>query len=372
MKPKVADVARLIEELAPPSWAETWDNVGLLVGHPEAEAVRVLVALEATDDVVEEAVTGRFSLLLLHHPIIFRGVKTLRSDRSANRRLERLVAAGIAVYAAHTNFDQADGGTNDTLAAAVGIQAPEVLQVLGEERLLKLVVFVPRGHEDAVRSALGGAGAGHIGNYSHCTFQAPGTGTFLAHAGTNPFLGKVGELEQAEEYRLETVLPERLLRPTVAAMLAAHPYEEVAYDIYHLANPGRRRGHGRVGKLAAPCTLGALAERVKQALSVPHVRLIGDPASAVATAAVGAGAGSSLIGTAAGAGADVLVTGDIGHHDAQDALDAGLCVIDAGHWANEVIAMPGVAEYLRTVLQREGLAAEVAVAARQAAPWQVV
>lgn len=355
----IGNIAGYIEELAPLAWAETWDNVGLQVGDPSRPADRVLVALELTGAVVEEAIAGQANLVVVHHPAIFRPLKALRFDTTGGRRLERLIQAGIGLYAAHTNLDQAKGGTNDTLAAAAGLAEHEVLLTIGEERYLKLVVFVPRGHEDAVRDALARAGAGHIGNYSHCTFQAPGTGTFLPLEGTNPFLGEQGKLEYADELRLETIVPESMARKAVEAMVGAHPYEEVAYDLYPLANPGRQRGHGRIGRLSEPVILGALVERMKQQLGIPALRTVGGLDRQISTVAVGAGSGGMLISHAARRGADVLITGDIDHHEAHDAADAGLAIIDVGHWASEKIIVGPLAAYLRERLSRDGLGTEV-------------
>lgn len=362
--PKVEQIIRYLEELAPPQWAESWDNVGLQVGDPQAPAGSVLVALELTDGVVEEAVQSGARMVVVHHPPIFKPLKALRFDTAGGRRLQRLIQAGIALYAAHTNLDQARGMTNDSLAAAAGLAEHAVLQQVGEERYQKLVVFVPQGYEDGVRDALARAGAGHIGNYSHCTFQAQGTGTFLPLEGSTPFLGEQGRLERAAEYRLETIIPESRARQAVQAMLAAHPYEEVAYDLYPLANPGPVRGHGRIGPLEQPTTLGALVDRLKGRLAIPHLRMVGDPARTVSTVAVGAGSGGFLIGAAARRGADVLVTGDVGYHDAQEATDLGLAVLDVGHYGSEAIVVPPLAAYLRERLAADGL--PVAVVESQA------
>lgn len=343
----VGTVAAHIEELAPVSWAEQWDNVGLQVGDPEAAVSRILVALELTGSVIEEAIQTQADLVVVHHPPIFRPLKALRFDTAGGRRIQRLIQHGIALYAAHTNLDQAKGMTNDSLAAAAGLTQHEVIQRVGEERYLKLVVFVPRGHEDAVLDALAREGAGHIGNYSHCTFQGRGTGTFLPQEGTHPFIGRQGNLERADEIRLETIIPESKAPRALRAMMQAHPYEEVAYDLYPLANPGRVRGHGRIGRLEQPTTLSALVERLKVQLATPHVRVVGDLNRRISTVAVGAGAGSSLIGPASRRGAEVLITGDVGYHDAQDAVDLGLAVIDVGHYNSEVIAVRALAAYLR-------------------------
>lgn len=368
--PTVGQVAEYLAELAPPEWAESWDNVGLLVGDPGRAADRILVALELTDGVVAEAVAGQAGLVVVHHPPIFRPLKALRFDTAAGRRLERLVREGISAYAAHTNLDQAQGGTNDTLAAVAGLVDGDVLLRAGEERYVKIVAFVPQGHVEAVRGALAEAGAGHIGNYSHCSFQTPGTGTFLPLEGTHPFLGQRGRLEYAAEVRLETIVPEGRTQQAIRALLAAHPYEEVAYDLYPLVNPGRTRGHGRVGQLASPTTVEALALRLREALALAGLRVVGDPERVVSRVAVGAGSGAMLIPHAARRGADVLITGDIGYHDARDAADAGLALIDIGHFNSEVIVVPQVVGYLADRLSRGGLQAAVVAAEGEQDPFR--
>ncbi len=363
MTATVADVMAVMEDWAPLSWAESWDNVGLQIGDPRRPVGRVLCALELTDAVLGEAQSTGADLLVVHHPPIFKPLKALRFDTgAAARRIEALIRGGIALYAAHTNLDVASGGTNDLLAARVGLMAAAVLHPAGEEKTLKLVTFVPREHGDAVRAALAAAGAGVIGNYSHCTFQSPGTGTFRPLAGANPFLGQVGELESADELRLEVVVPQSRLVAAITAMKQAHPYEEVAYDLYPLANPGTVRGHGRIGPLEQPATVAALAARVREALQVPFVRVAGDPDRVVTTAAVGAGSGAMLIRTAAARGAHVLVAGDIGHHDAHDALDAGLCLIDPGHFATEQPVVAAMVARLQAGLPDRGWQVPVAAA----------
>lgn len=368
----VGAIAAYIEQLAPLHWAEQWDNVGLQVGDPESPVERVLVALELTNSVIEEAAQVRADLVVVHHPPIFRPLKALRFDTAGGRRLQRLVKEGIALYAAHTNLDQAKSMTNDGLAAAAGLTEHQVIKRVGEERYLKLVVFVPRGHEDAVLGALAREGAGHIGNYSHCTFQAPGTGTFLPLAGTKPFIGHQGELERADEIRLETIVAESQAERAVRAMVSAHPYEEVAYDLYPLANPGQVRGHGRIGRLPQPVSLTDLVEQLKSRLATAHVRVVGDMQRPITTVAVGAGAGSDLIGAAARRGADVLVTGDVRYHEAQDALDLGLALVDVGHYNSEAIVIRPLAAYLRERLQADGLTAEVIEAQAGRDPFRFV
>lgn len=349
-----------MEEWAPPTWAESWDRIGLQVGDPAAAVNRVLAALEVTDAVLAEAEAAGANLLVVHHPVIFRPLGEVRLDRPAGRRLQQLLRAGLSVYVAHTNLDVAPGGTNDLLAHLVGLVEAEVLQPAGQERLVKLVAFVPAGYEDRVRDALAAGGAGQIGNYSHCTFQSPGTGTFRPLAGAQPFRGEVGSLERADELRLETILPQRRTAAAIHALLSAHPYEEVAYDLYPLENPGPVRGHGRIGSLSEPITLAALAERVRVTLGVSGVKVAGDPGMVIDRVAVGPGSGGSLIPLAAARGAQALVAGDIDHHDARDALEAGMAIVDPGHFASEQPVVAAMVRRVQSGLAARGLAPEVA------------
>jgi dinuclear metal center YbgI/SA1388 family protein len=370
--PSIHNIGQYIEELAPIHWAESWDNNGLQVGDPGRPAARILVALELTGGVVEEAIQSRSQVIVVHHPPLFHPLKALRFDSASGRRLERCIQAGIGVYAAHTNYDQADGGTNDTLASLVHMLEPQVLKPVGEERYVKLVVYVPIGSETQVADALFAAGAGQTGKYSHCSFRIDGIGTFLPGSDTQPFIGQPGRAESVDEVRLETILPETLIGRVVSAMKAVHPYEEVAYDLLPLANPGRARGHGRIGRLDPHVTLGTLAGRIKEKLGIPFVRIVGDTACKISTVAVGAGSGGDLIPLAAKAGAQLLITGDVSYHDAQDAADRGLCIIDMGHFHSEVIAMPSLAKYLQRRITADGLMATVTVAQAGRDPFAVL
>ena len=372
MLAKVAHLMQWIEERAPKRLAEDWDNPGLMWGHPMGEVRQALMAVDGTDAVLQEAVQKGSDLVVLHHPTIWKGVRQLRTDRALGRRVEFCLRHGIAVYAAHTNYDAAPDGVSDALANRLDLQDLRVLEVTQRDRLQKLVVFVPEGHEDAVHEAMSEAGAGWIGNYSHCSFQVAGTGTFLPREGADPFIGKLGELERTPEVRLETVVPLSLSRRVVAAMLRAHPYEEVAYDLIPLDNEGLKAGAGRVGKLPSSLTLAELADAVKTALALPALRLVGDAKRQVQRVAVCGGDGHHLIATAARAGADVLVTGDIGHHDALEALDLGLSIIDAGHYATEWPAMADLADSLNQRLEAEGYETRCGVAVSGRDPFHFV
>lgn len=374
MLAKVIDVARVIEERAPLSLAEKWDNPGLQLGDPEAPAGDVVVGLDLGPELLEPPV----GMVVVHHPPIHKPLSAIRADRPGQRHLLRAAALGVAVYAAHTNLDIAPGGVNDALADGLGLVGAVPIEAgPGSERLLKLVVFVPAGHEVAVREAMAEAGAGWIGRYSHCTFQARGTGTFKPLEGTNPFLGTVGQVETADEYRLETILPERLTEAVVRAVLRVHPYEEVAYDLYPLANPPIPRGLGRIGDLASPATPMELARRVRDRLGLPTggVRVAGPGDAAdrpVRRVAVCGGSGADLAAAAIRAGAQALITGDVGYHKAIEAVERGLVVIDAGHEATEHYYLDRWAATIEADLGARGFENRVTVRRRQGWLWSNV
>lgn len=345
MLAKGQTVISLMEELAPKHIAMADDKIGLQLGSLRKDIRKVLVALDVNEEVVAEAVREGAELIIAHHPIIYRPLTHLQTDTPAGQVYAELIRQDIAVYVAHTNLDVADGGINDKLAQLIGLNDLRHLEDVHTERLKKLVVFVPEAHHERVQQAVFAAGGGHIGQYSHCSFNISGTGTFLPQDGAHPFIGQPGKMEKVPEVRLETVVPESAERRVITAMLKAHPYEEVAYDLYPMDLKGRTMGLGRVGKLAEPVTLGELAETVKAAFSVPALRLCGDPGRIVRKVAVLGGSGSRYVRHALFAGADVLITGDMDYHSAQDAVAAGLAVIDPGHNI-EKIMKPLVAEHL--------------------------
>lgn len=329
------NVIEVMEELAPSHLAESWDNIGLLVGSKDQPVSKILVTLDVTPTVFKYAVSHNVDMIITHHPVIFKGVTKLETDTAPGELLAGLIRAGIAVYAAHTNLDTAPGGVNDVLAAKLGLTETRPLNQHSQKQLIKLVVYVPQAYVEPVRAAITTAGAGHIGNYSHCTFQTAGTGTFLPLAGTKPFLGTPGKLEYADEYRLETIVPAELLSQVLDMMFKAHPYEEVAYDLFPLLNAGAVYGLGRVGRLAATQSLQQVAAQVKSSLGLQHINVAGSSDHQVAVVAVCGGSGADLIEQAACAHADVYITGDIKYHEAQKAEALGLALIDAGHFGTE-------------------------------------
>ncbi len=363
------DLVHIMERLAPPGLAEEWDNSGWQVGDPGAEVQKVLLALDVTREVVEEAEKYGAQLIISHHPMLLKGIKSVCRDNPAGSLLYRLIQTGIGVYAAHTTLDCAEGGVNDVLARILGLEQIEVLQPLQYQQLLKLVVFVPVSHADAVREALGRAGAGYIGNYSHCTYNLKGIGTFCPLEGTSPFIGTVGRLEQVEEVRIETIIKKQQSGRVLQAMFEAHPYEEVAYDLYPLVNKGAVHGLGRIGRLPQAVTLAELAGIVQEVLHGSCLRYGGTSHTMVQRVAVCGGSGGDLWALAQKKDADVLVTGDVRYHTARDMLTAKMCFIDAGHFATERVVLPALRKKLNAILAQAGYVLDIDIAVCEKEPW---
>lgn len=364
-------VVQLMEKFAPKALAVENDKIGLQLGTLNKEIPKVLVALDVTPEVVDEAISLGANLIVAHHAIIFRPLANLRTDTPMGALYEKLIKHDIAVYISHTNLDVAEGGMNDWMADLVGIVEPKPLEELQREPLYKLVVHVPSSHHQGVLDALLSAGAGTIGDYSHCSFSTAGTGTFLPGEGTNPHLGSPGKLERAEEIRIETVLPESVRSKAIRGMLKSHPYEEVSYDLYKLEQTGKAYGLGRIGKLAQPRTLGELTEVVKRGFDVPAARVVGDAERVIKKAAVLGGSGSRYVHHALRQGADVLITGDIDYHTAHDALMAGLAIIDPGH-NSEKIMKREVANRLGEMLRKSGSETTVHASEPNTEPFRFV
>src|SRR5215210_3450513 len=265
---RVAQIAEAVEQIAPLPLAEEWDNCGLQIGDPEARANQVLIALTPLPEVFEEAKEKGADFLLIHHPLIFDPLKTIVTSAYPGGLLARAIRNGLAVYAAHTSYDAAPEGVSDALARTLGLRGPYTV-VSPRGSLRKLVIFAPEENVDAIADALAGEGAGVIGEYTHCTFRTPGKGTFLGGEATDPYLGEKGRLEKVEEIRLETVVPAHAAVSAAAAATAAHPYEEVALDLYPIEGHPEGCGYGRVGLLPEPMTPEELNEHVANSLGSP-------------------------------------------------------------------------------------------------------
>ncbi|MCO7126320.1 Nif3-like dinuclear metal center hexameric protein [Sporolactobacillus shoreicorticis] len=359
------------EEWAPKKLAYEKDKIGLLVGSLHKNVKRVLVTLDVLENVAEEAAEKHADLIVAHHPLIFHPLKYVRSDEGQGKIVTQCIKHDIAVYAAHTNLDIAEGGVNDMLAAQLGLRHTEILQPTYHEPLYQLVVYVPQSHADTMRQVLGDAGAGAIGNYSHCSFSVPGTGCFLPQSGANPYLGSVGKLEKAGEQRIEVTVPEHLLQSIVTKMIHAHPYEEPVYQAIPIKNKGKAYGLGRIGKLPEAVPFEQYCLLVKEKLGIDGLRAVGPADALIRTVAVSGGDGNSLIPFAKYRGADALISGDIYYHTAHDALLSGLNVIDAGHYIERVMK-EGVQQYLTQVIKEEHSDTEVLISESVTNPFRFI
>ncbi|MEX0657580.1 MAG: Nif3-like dinuclear metal center hexameric protein [Egibacteraceae bacterium] len=371
---RLADWVALVDLLYPERDAADWDATGLQVGDPSDSVSRVLVCLDATDATLDEAARQGCELVLTHHPLLFRPLAALTPRTAAGRVALHAARQGISVLAAHTNLDAAADGTTAPIVEALGMvdARPLVPQGGRAPRPVKLVTFVPAADTTAVLAALSAAGAGVIGEYDQCSFRVAGTGTFRPSEVANPTAGERGRLNEEAEDRLEVVVPPHRLEAVVDALVGAHPYEEVAYDLYPLLAPpagAHGPGLGRVGDLREPTALRALVDRLATALPAPFLRVAGDLDRRIRRVAACGGAGDSLIDAAVAAGAELYVTGDLRHHPVLDALTMGLAVIDAGHAATEAAALPALRATLAQAASVNGLSATLVASSLPTEPW---
>lgn len=350
---RIHDLIGYLNSLFPPELAEDWDNVGLQAGDPAGHLTRGMVALDPTLAAVKAARAADAQVLITHHPLLFHGLKQLTPEHEVGRVIWRAVKDDVAVISLHTNLDSAPLGLNSWLAGRLEILDPAPLRN-APGAFLKLVVFVPSGHETRLAEALFAAGAGGIGRYDQCSFRIPGTGTFRPQEGTSPFIGSPGQREEVEELRLEVLVPRNRLGRVLERMGAAHPYEEVAYDLLPLDNQWPGAGLGRIGRLEQPLPLNAFVARVKRALGCSSVRLTGPEQMTVGKVAICGGSGGDLIRTAHRQGADVIVTGDVKYHEARSAEDLGIAVIDAGHFATEHLMVDALTRQLNQSAEAQG------------------
>lgn len=336
-------------------WAPRWtawdrDNVGLQIGNAGRSVRRILVTLDVTDSVVTEALARRVQLIVSHHPLLFRPLTSLTTADPIGRLALRLAENQVALFSAHTNLDAARDGVSFALARRLRLHNIRFLAPL-RDMMAKIVVFVPHTHTSRVMEAMARAGAGVIGQYTDCAFVSSGYGSFRGNASTNPFIGKPGQLEHANESRLEMVAPRARVEEVVRAMKAAHPYEEVAYDVYDLRTPDVNTGMGAVGELARAETVRTFANRLKRTLGVRSLRVAGSIARRVKRVAVCGGSGSELIADAARAEVDVFVTADVRYHAFQH-LPSAMMLMDAGHWETERVVLPVIAQKLKAMARQ--------------------
>lgn len=330
---KIADIIALLESIAPPSLQESYDNAGLLTGNAGWACTGALCTLDATEEIVNEAIQRGCNLVVAHHPIIFGGLKKITGRNYVEKTIITAIKNDIAIYAIHTNLDNVIAGVNGMMADKLGLVNRKILMPK-EATLKKLFTFVPVKQVEEVRAALFEAGAGHIGNYNECSFGVEGMGTFKGGEGTDPFVGKPGERHYEQELKIEVIFPGYLQTALIRALRTAHPYEEVAYDIVDVANTHPGIGAGLVGELPHAVTETAFLKQLKQAFGcrvIRHTALQGKPVRKVALCG---GAGSFLVSKALGAGADIYITGDMKYHEFFDA-NGRLIIADIGHFESE-------------------------------------
>ncbi len=362
---KIEDIAAAIQRIVPLELAQDWDNVGLLIGGAQQDVKNILLTIDVTSDVVAEAKRLKTDLIVSYHPVIWDGLKKITAEpavkpqakylapRSTRGIVYELIRSGIAVFSIHTALDSAIGGVNDGLAEIIGIgdgkPIGDYVDYPAKDNY-KLVVFVPVESVVKVSNAVFAAGAGTIGNYSNCGFQAEGTGTFFPLEGAKPAIGKRGKMEKVPEMRFETIVPAERLDSVIAAMKKAHPYEAPAFDVFKLYPPTadqNKFGLGRIGKLIHPLWIEQIVERIKKSTGARAVGIVGTEKRLVRTAAVCAGSCGKIINSVIAAKTDLYVTGELKHHHALAAQEAGLTCICLSHTVSERFILKKFAKQLR-------------------------
>ncbi|MCL4501670.1 MAG: Nif3-like dinuclear metal center hexameric protein [Deltaproteobacteria bacterium] len=371
MRATLQEIVNLLNAQYPQVWAAPGDRTGFQVGDPSSPVTTVLVALEASPAVIREAQGLGAQLLLTHHPLIYQPLAQVREDQPAGKLLSTLIRAGIASVSCHTNLDVAPEGLNDYLARTLELTEVEVLAETSRDNLYKLTVFVPLAYEDLVRDQLAEAGLGIIGRYSHCSFGVRGQGTYRPMEGAQPFRGEVGQLAQAEEVRLEMLAPESILPAALAHLQEVHPYEEVAYDLYPLKNPGAARGFGRLGNWPAPKNFDEVISLAKRIFQVDAVKVWGRPPQTVQRLAVLGGSGGEFIQTARQRRAQAYITGEVRHHQVSPESLEDFAVLEVGHYSSEAVFMSPWAQQLRGFFAAAGLDVRVNVAQSPQTPFAI-
>ncbi|MBL0690775.1 MAG: Nif3-like dinuclear metal center hexameric protein [SAR324 cluster bacterium] len=345
---KLKKLTALIEHQLPLDWQESYDNSGLLLGNNDQEIKKVLCALDCTLAVVQEAINGKFDLIICHHPLIFKPIPNLVTSNYSTPLL-KLIKADIALYAAHTNLDNALGGINSMVSEKLGLSNAKIL-IPTKNNLSKLVTFVPESHLEKVKSSLANAGAGQIGEYSECSFFHKGTGSFLSGAKANPFLGEAGKKTKIDEFKLEMIFANEKIKSIMIALKNSHPYQEPAYDIFNLANHNHQVGSGIIGELPCPISKNEFLAMVKDKLSLEVIKYSSTFANTNNIKKVGLvlGAGSFAIKAAQQEQAQAFITSEVKHHEFLGAPD-NLLLCDIGHYESESIATQFFKKFLATL-----------------------
>ncbi len=349
------DIADILEIWAPRILAESWDNPGLSVGDLDRKVTGIITTLDVTEGCIERAIEMGSNFIISHHPLIFKGLKSIDERTSLGRCMSKLIRNHISVYSVHTNLDIAEGGLNDMVAQNIGLTDIKGLVLKGKQNFFKVVCYVPVEYADSVRKALGIKGAGQIGDYSSCSFSVEGTGRFMPLEGSNPFIGETNKLEEVAEERIEVLVEREKLGPVLKEMLQVHPYEEPAYEVYPLEAPSRKNYLGRWGKLSKALDAEEFIKSLQQQFPQSRLRFAGKTDKKVEVVALCTGAGASFAKEALAVSADVYITGDVKYHEAQFAVEQGLLLVDAGHFGTEAIVAEGIKSYLEFYGKKNGV-----------------
>lgn len=360
----VESIIELVEELAPLHLAQEWDHCGLQLGDTSSSVERVMISLDITREVLDQALAEGVQLLISHHPLFFLPLQVLNLNTLRGQIIKKALEGGVSIYTAHTNLDNCRGGINDYLASLFDLRKTRPIQVTSRQQLFKLVIFIPPNYLEDVRDAISSAGAGWIGHYSHSTFQMEGEGTFKPLDGSQPFIGHRGRVERVKEVRLETIIPCKRRDQVIEAMLDVHPYEEVAYDIYPLESEGPPLGPGRWGHLREPLPLKSLIEKTKEIFSLDSVDLIGDDHlnKTIERVALCGGSGGDLMDEVVKTGVQIYITGDLKYHQLQKALENQVSILSVSHPVTEKVGLLSLENHLLRQGQERGYNFDVLMA----------
>jgi len=376
MATTLADIIKIMENMAPSGLAEEWDNVGLQLGQLEWPVRSIRVALDPLLEVVADACRNDVDLLITHHPLIFHPLRSINFNTPLGTIIQMATRHNLAIFTAHSNLDSVIGGINDVLASRIGLKNLKVLRKVKSTEMYKLVVYVPVEYEHKILSSLFETKAGTIGSYTCCSFRSSGKGTFRPGSSAKPYAGKPNEISHADEIRIETVVHRDDLTSAVEHIRESHPYETMAYDVYPLLPPeadgAQRPGPGRVGELDETVELLSLAESIKKELGLNSLQVAGKPDLQVRRVAVCSGSGSSLMNDFFASGAQVFISGDLKYHDAREAEAADLGLIDIGHFASEHLMVEILAKRLGKALAANKVEVDVEACRLENEPFMLL
>ncbi len=339
----ILEITEYLETIAPLQFQENYDNAGLIVGESSCECSGIIISLDVTEAVINEAISNNCNMVVAHHPIIFNGLKQLTGENYVERTIIKAIKNDITIYAIHTNLDNVKKGVNNKIAERIGLQNLQILQPK-ENILKKLIIFAPFKNAEDVRKSLFAAGAGNLGKYSECSFNSEGTGTFKAEQGADPYVGEIGKQHEEKEIKIEVIFPGYLEQEIIRAMIDSHPYEEVAYDIIPLGNYVAEIGSGLTGEIDKALDENEFLDKIKVAFGLKVIKHTAFSGNKVKKVAICGGAGSFLIPVALSNKADVYITSDIKYHEFFEA--EGMVLIDIGHYESEQFTIDLLYEFL--------------------------